>query len=318
MSRITNVAEIFRKLNSEKKKPNIIIEEDNFSNSFIELLKPYRNQEYIPINIINPFILSAFSSSEVLHEYSANHKIIKIKIEDLLSAPIMNWQYNRPPDLIRCNDIARYIYKSKTSIDTMLYLSFNNKTQAFDIIDGIHRYTSLKIIKEHNSKPLDLITPSDFGNNNDAKWLFDTYIIINLRINALDGELIELFKNLNKSNPIPDLYIRDVNKEKKEIIEKIAKDWQNKYSSHFSCKSKPYKPNINRDRFIDLLEMIYDKYEINEEKRALLENILERTNTNISYNVPRKITKTKSINEKCVETGCWLFIYTVDELVKMM
>lgn len=318
MPKIINVAEMFRKLSSEKKKPNIIIEEDTKSNSFIELLEPFRNQEYIPTNIINPIILSVFPSCEVLHEYSNNHKIIKIKIEDLLSGPIMNWQYNRPPDMIRCNDIARYIYKSKTSIDTMLYLSFNNKTQAFDIIVGIHRYTSLKIIKEHNSKPLDLITPSDFGNNNDANWLFDIYIIINLRINALDGELIELFKNLNKSNPIPDLYIRDVNKDKKEIIEKIAKDWQTKYPSHFSSKSKPYKPNINRDRFIDLLEIVYDKYEINEEKKALLENILERTNTNISYNVPRKIIKTKIINEKCVETGCWLFIYTVDELVKMM
>ena len=318
MPKIINVAEMFRKLSSEKKKPNIIIEEDTKSNSFIELLEPFRNQEYIPTNVINPIILSVFPSCEVLHEYSANHKIIKIKIEDLLSGPIMNWQYNRPPDMIRCNDIARYIYKSKTSIDTMLYLSFNNKTQAFDIIDGIHRYTSLKIIKEHNSKPLDLITPSDFGNNNDANWLFDIYIIINLRINALDGELIELFKNLNKSNPIPDLYIRDVNKDKKEIIEKIAKNWQTKYPSHFSSKSKPYKPNINRDRFIDLLEIVYDKYEINEEKKPLLENILERTNTNISYNVPRKIIKTKSINEKCVETGCWLFIYTIDELVKMM
>jgi hypothetical protein len=200
----------------------------------------------------------------------------------------------------------------------MIYLSFNNKKQTFDIVDGIHRYTSLKIIKENNSIPLDLLTPSDFGNNNDAEWLFNSYIIINLRINALDGELIELFKNLNKSNPVPELYIRDVNKEKKEIIEKIVNDWQQKYSSHFSSKLKPYKPNINRDRFIDLVEIIYDKYEISYEKKDFLEHLLERTNTNISYNVPRKITKTKSVNEKCLETGCWLFIYSIEELTKMI
>jgi hypothetical protein len=296
-------------------KPIIIIEEDISSN---KILEPYKEQEYIPGFIINPFIKCSFISSTILHEYTGYHKIIKIKINDLLNAPIANWQYNRPPDFIRCKDIANYIYKSKTPIDTMLYLSFNNKTQTFDIIDGIHRYTSLKIINEYNSKPLDLITPSDFGNNNDANWLYNSYIIINIRFNALDGELIELFKNLNKSNPIPDLYIRDENKEKREIIENVVNEWQKKYPTHFSSKPKPYKPNINRDRLIDLLEIIYDKYEIKKEDKMFLSNLLERTNTNISYNVPRKIMKTTSIHDKCVETGCWLFIYSMEELVKLI
>ena len=284
----------------------------------MEFIEPYRNQEYISVNIVNNLIKNAFLSSHILHEYTSSHKILKITIADLLSAPISNWQYNRPPDLIRCNDIARYIYTSKSPIDTMIYLSYNNKKQTFDIVDGIHRYTSLKIIKQHNSTQLDLLTPSDFGNNNDAEWLFNSFIIINLRVNALDGDLIELFKNLNKSNPIPELYICDINKEKKDIIEKIVNEWQQKYSSHFSSNIKPYKPNINRDRFIDLVEIIYDKYEINYEKKDVLVHLLERTNTNISYNVPRKITKTKSIHEKCLETGCWLFIYSIEELTKMI
>lgn len=298
-------------------KPKIIIEEDTKAN-LNELLEPFKNQEYLPVSIIQNLIKNAFITSYILHDYNSFHKIIKIKISDLLNAPITNWIYNRPPDLNRCNDIAKYIYYSKSFIDTMIYLSFNNNNKTFDVIDGIHRFTSLKIIKEHNSKPLDLITPSDLGNNNDANWLFDSYIIINLRINASEGELIELFKNLNKSNPIPDLYLCNANQEKKEIIEKSVKEWQNKYPSHFSSKAKPYKPNVNRDRFIDLLEIIYDKYDISQEKKDMLENLLDRTNTNISYNVPRKITKSKSINDKCVETGCWLFIYTIEELTKMI
>jgi hypothetical protein len=296
-------------------RPTLIIEEED---SLTEFLEPYRNQEYISVNIIDKLIRTAFASSHILHEYTNSHKILKIKIADLLSVPISNWKYNRPPDLIRCNDIARYIYTSKCPIDSMIYLSFNNIKQTFDVVDGIHRYTSLKIIKEHNSKSLDFVTPSDFGNNNDAKWLYDSYIIVNLRINALEGELIELFINLNKSNPIPDLYIRDANKEKKDIIEKIVNDWTKKYPSHFSSNSKPYKPNINRDRFIDLVENIYDKYEINNENKKFLEHVLERTNTNISYNIPKKITKSKSIHDKCLESGCWLFIYTLEELGKMI
>jgi len=296
-------------------RPTLIIEEED---SLTEFLEPYRNQEYISVNIIDKLIRTAFASSHILHEYTNSHKILKIKIADLLSVPISNWKYNRPPDLIRCNDIARYIYTSKCPIDSMIYLSFNNIKQTFDVVDGIHRYTSLKIIKEHNSKSFDFINPSDFGNNNDAKWLYDSYIIVNLRINALEGELIELFINLNKSNPIPDLYIRDANKEKKDIIEKIVNDWTKKYPSHFSSNSKPYKPNINRDRFIDLVENIYDKYEINNENKKFLEHVLERTNTNISYNIPKKITKSKSIHDKCLESGCWLFIYTAEELCKMI
>lgn len=300
-------------------RPTLIIEEDPINiSSFMDFLEPYSNQEYISGNVIDKLIKTAFKSSHLLHEYSNSHKILKITIADLLSIPISNWTYNRPPDLIRCKDIAMYIYTSKCPMDTMLYLSFNNKKQTFEIVDGIHRYTSLKIIKEHNSKSLDLITPSDFGNNNDAKWLYNSYIIINLRINALEGELIELFKNLNKSNPIPDLYIRDANKEKKDIIEKIVCYWTTKYSSHFSSNSKPYKPNINRDRFIDLVENIYDKYEINNENKKFLEQVLERTNTNISFNIPKKITKSKSIHDKCLESGCWLFIYSLEELYKMI
>ena len=303
-------------LNSNKlKRPSLIIEEDDSNNVEI-LLEPYKKFEYLPINIIDKLIKTSFDSCEILHSYSSYHKIIKIKISDLLSAKITNWKYNRPPDLTRCFDIARYVYLSQNVIDTMLYLSFNNINQSFEIIDGIHRYTSLKIIKNENSKQLDLLTPSEFGNNNDAKWLYDSYIILNIRINATEGDLIELFKSLNKSNPIPDLYIRDVNKDKREIIEAVSNNWQIKYKSHFSSNNKPNKPNINRDRFIDLLEKIYDKYSITNENKQLLDELLQRTNTNILYNLPKKLSNT--IKEKCVGTGLWLFIYTPEELIKMI
>jgi hypothetical protein len=293
------------------KTHNLIIVNDN---DLDNLLEPYKNNEYLPINIIDLLVNIVFTSCNVLHEYSPFHKIIKIKVLDLLSAPVTNWQYNRPADLIRCNDIARYIYNSKKCVDTMFYLSFNNKKRTFDIIDGIHRYTSLKIIKEQNSKQLDLLTPSEFGNNNDAQWLYNSYIILNIRINSSDSELIDLFKSLNKSNPIPELYIRDVNKEKREIIETVANNWQVKYKSHFSSNSKPNKPNINRDRFIDLLDILYDRFHISEENKFKLEEILDKKNTSILYDLPRKLSQ--STKEKCCNSGCWLFIYTIDELIK--
>jgi hypothetical protein len=146
--------------------------------TLLALIAPYKECELIPHTIIHTLLTRAFPSCEILHEYSAYHKIIKITVGDLLATHVTNWEYNRPPDLTRCHDIGRYIYTSKQILDTMLYLSFNNKKQSFDVIDGIHRYTALKIIKEQNQRPLDLITPSEFGNNNDANWLFYSYIIL--------------------------------------------------------------------------------------------------------------------------------------------
>ena len=233
-----------------KNKKKLIIEDNPLSN----ILEPYKNCEFIPNNIINALLPIIMPSVEIVHSYSERHTIVKIKICDLLDSPITNWKYNRPPDQIRCADIAKYIYISKKPLDTMLYLSFNNSTQSFDIVDGIHRYTSLKILKEHNSKSLNLIDPCDYGNNNDADWLYQSHIILNMRFNATEGEIIELFKNLNKSSPISDLYIRDFVKEKRAIIENVANNWQIKFKSHFSANNKPNKPNVNRDRFIDLLQ----------------------------------------------------------------
>jgi hypothetical protein len=294
-------------------KPKLIIEENN---QFNDLLEPYKNSEFIPTNIINTVLSSVMPSSEIIHSYSERHIIIKVKVNDLLILPITNFKYNRSPDLTRCTDIAKYIYISKNPLDTMLYLSFNNINKTFDIIDGIHRYTSLKIIKDNNSKSLDLITPGDFGNNNDAKWLYDSHVILNIRFNAIEGEVIELFQNLNKSLPIPDLYIRDFVREKKEIIENVANNWQVKYKPHFSSNNKPNKPNINRDRFIDLLEEIYVKYKINEDNKHILEQVIDRANWNIFTNIPHKLSET--IIEKCKLTGCWLFIYPVDKLIKII
>jgi len=295
------------------KKSKLIIEEDENQEHF--LLHPYKNSEFIPTNIIKKAFMLLVPTAEIIHVYSERHFISKIKVSDLLNAPITNWKYNRPPDKVRCDDIAKYIYLSKTPLDTMLYLNFNNKTTTFDVIDGIHRYTSLKIIQENNAT-LDFITTGDYGTNSDAKWLYDSCIILNVRFNSTEGETIELFKTLNKSTPIPDLYIRDVSKEKRDIIEIVANNWQVKYKPHFSANNKPNKPNINRDRFIDLLETIYIKYNMNDNTKITLEEVLERANWNISNNYPRKLTQ--QIIDKCKTTGCWLFIYTDEQILKIV
>lgn len=281
-----------------------------------QLIQPYKNNEFIPVSIILQIVPLLLPSSEVLHHFSVEHLIIKTKIKDLLDAPIVNWEYNRPPDLVRCNDIAKYMYNSKQPIDTMFYVTFNNIKETFEIIDGVHRYTSLKMIQTENKKPLDLLCPGNYGNNNDAHWMMEQYVLVNMRFNQPLGAIIEIFRSLNKSNPVPDLYIRDVAKEKRTIIQNIANSWQIKYKDHFSANSKPNKPNVNRDRFIELLDYLYDKYKICEDNKQMLETLLENANQHIKRNLPNKLTP--KCLEKCQSTDCYLFLHSLEKLEKMI
>lgn len=297
---------------------NLLIEIDENECStdhlYVKSRKPYVNSEFIPSNIISIVMKKFFPSSELVLSYSENHGIYKIHINELLIDKIQNWNYNRPPDMERCPDIARYIYNSKKPVDTMIYLSFNNKKEVFEVLDGIHRLTALKIIKEENSKPSELLCSIDFGSNNDANWLFKQYILVNIRFNSTQGDLIEVFKNLNKSQTVPELYIRDTIKEKRDIIETIANEWCVRYKRHFTSSSNPNLGNTNRDKFIELLDALYDKYKIEASNVKRLINCLENANIQCSENIPSKASVESRV--KCKETGCYLFLYKNDVLLE--
>jgi hypothetical protein len=103
-----------------------------------------------------------------IHHYSANHKLFLISVREFLTLPVKNWRYNRSPDKIRCKDIATYILKTKAPLETVFYLV---KNKAYEVLDGIHRYTALKMIVE---EPADYIT-------NDIEWLLSSQVLLNIR-----------------------------------------------------------------------------------------------------------------------------------------
>lgn len=302
--------------NSSTKRRRVILvdfeEEQVPTNHYAIERNKYNSSEFIPSNIIPIIIKHHFPSSELLLSYTDNHGIYKIQIKDLLVDSVTNWEYNRPPDMARCPDIARYIYKSRKSFDTMIYLSFNNLKEIFEVLDGIHRITALKIIKKENSKPLDLLEEYEFGSGNDANWLFNQYIVVNIRFNSTKGELIEVFENLNKSQSVPELYIHDPKKEKRELIESIANEWYVKYKKHFSSSSNPNIGNTNRNKFIELLDKLYEKYKIDETSSDKLRKLVDDANFKISNNIPIKASI--DVRVKCKESGCYLFLYKNDKL----
>lgn len=268
--------------------------------SYKNVRKPYVDLYFIPSSIIPTIISYFFNSSNLLFSYDENHGVYKILIKDLLKDNVVNWEHNRPPDMTRCSDIATYIYNFKKRIDTMIYLHFNNKTETFEILDGIHRITALKLIKEQ----LDL--------ENNAQWLYDQYVIVNIRFNTPKGELIEIFENLNKSVPVSELYICDHNIKKKEDIEKIINEWYFKYKNHFSSSNNPQIGNTNRDRFTNLLVYLYEKHKIRHSHIDKLRKLLEDANQKLSLNIPSKVTVNARL--KCKESGCYLFLLKNDYL----
>ena len=204
--------------------------------------------------------------------------------------PIQNWKFNRPPDSIRVNEIALSIFQRKLTFDTMIYIDYNSDNNQYNVIDGIHRITALRKIYRENSKSPDFLT-GEFGSNGDAEWLYNSYIIISIRFNNTDGELIDLFHSLNKCVPVPDLYINSRDEDKTKIIETLVKIWVRKYKAHFSPNQKPNRPNINRDTFIDILSEIYDKYNFDSNSQKEFNELIENTNSYISINLPKKLTK---------------------------
>lgn len=262
------------------------------------------------ISIIRPI-----SSLTRVHTYSEKHYISKCTIRDLLSAKVANWEHNRPPDLLRCTSIAEYIFMHQPELDWLLYVTYDKTSNTFYIVDGIHRFTALQIIYTENHKPMDFLTPNTFGNSGNATWLYNKEILLSIRVNPSKGETIDLFQNLNKSNPVPELYMENPDEEKRKIIETIVREWMQQYKSHFNISQKPNIPNINRDRFIDLLDGIYQQYHLSPSNAyEILNDKLYGYNNYLRENIPRKISS-HSI-EKCKKTGCYLFLLSKDVLLE--
>ena len=283
-----------------------------------EVRSAFRLRDNIPLKSIPIIMKHYFKSSEKILEYNAEHIVYKMTIKDLLEDFVENWHRNRPPDMARIDDIATSIYKSSKSnypFETMIYLSFNKENEKFDILDGIHRITALKLIKEENSKPADHMDAElqKFSSGNDAKSLFDQYILVTIRFNATDGDLSNTFANLNKSRPVPELYMGNQPKDKLEIIKNITNEWCHTYKKNFSKDDVKIiiTGNTTRDKFDELLDKLYDKHQCKNENQ--LRYILDNANKNLSLNNPKVSIK---VLEKCKETGCYLFLLKNDKLLE--
>jgi hypothetical protein len=147
--------------------------------------------------------------------------------------------------------------------------------------------------------------------------LYKQDIVFYLRYDTPKEELIHLFKNLNKTVPIPELYVSGIrDMDKRRYIEEVARRWQEKYKTHFSANTNTNIPNINRDCFLDILSHVYDKYSLTISIQGILDTKLEEANRYWRDNPPKKMTK--KMRDKCEKSGCFLFSVRADELKNMV
>lgn len=240
-------------------------------------------------------------NSELIHRYSPNHVLVKCAVADLFKTNIKKWKYNRPPDIARCAEIAQFILSRRPTIDWLFYAIYENSSDIVYLLDGLHRFTALRIIYDENAK-----IPGDISH------ILSQHVLISIRIDVTDGEAIDLFQQINKSNPVPDLYLQNTDQDKKTVIEEIAAKWITNYRGHFSTNPRPNVPNTNRDRFIEFLDSMYQKMELTRETGYKLNHELYKMNEYMRKNPPPKLSA-KTL-EKCQQSGCYLFIVKPDIL----
>jgi hypothetical protein len=237
-----------------------------------------------------------------LLSYSPTHILFAIPIHDFLQLPIKNWRFNRPVDKLRSKEIAAYLTKTKQPMETVFYLVKTDK--GYEVLDGIHRYTALKMLME---EPVDYIT--------GLVGYSEAEVLVNIRFDASDGTCVDVFKSLNKSIPVPDLYMKDPDQVKRDIVESVVKKWTIRYADHFSPSRKPVRPNMNRDTFIEVVTEIYDKYNTdNNVTIDDMEHLLLECNY-IALTQFAEEEKPKSAIEKCKKTGFWLFMMSAEQIV---
>jgi hypothetical protein len=124
---------------------------------------------------------------------------------------------------------------------------------------------------------------------------------------------VDFFKSLNKSIPVPDLYLQNPDQVKRDVIQIIVDRWEFRYAQHFSTSFKFQRPNMNRTVFVNLLDDIYEKYD--DLDAVELEEKLMRYNEVVRQHFEGETTPKTAI-EKCGRSGLWLFMVGYDGLVE--
>lgn len=254
----------------------------------------------------------------VVHEYNPFHFFCKCTVTDIVSiSSISRWEHNRPPDAVRYKELAEKVFYNKTTLDTfILYVALDESNQ-LKIVDGMHRYSALKEMSQDQNKSFSCCN-TRFAVPKET--IFSQFILMSIRLYPSKGELVDWFQNLNNIIPVPELYIHDHSKQKRNIVEEIVKEWTYRFSNHFTKggSQKAYRrPNMNVDIFRDVLSELYDKNKPDTTIEEFSSCLYRLNDTLKAQEHWKNKTITASMIEKCNKSGCFLFLYKPDVILDM-
>jgi len=172
--------------------------------------------------------------TELLSE-NGNSRKIRMSVKYLLNQPIYVPKCQRSIIDEHVQEIVSFqkqYFKKRSHylfLNCIQYCSVDNKWYC---VDGQHRYASLKFLDDL------------------PDWRIDVEVT-----ECKDmAEVDEIFRNLNKNTPVPEWFKWD--EDPREVAFEFKKYIQKKYAPYISSSTKPQRPNIHLDSFIDNLDKI--------------------------------------------------------------
>jgi hypothetical protein len=214
---------------------------------------------------------------------SPNCVLISTTLNEIKDS-VIRWEKNRPSDPTRISEIAELMKSHKADyLDGLIYAWENDNILL--IYDGWTRLSSALSITNFNPKILLVINYSK--NEKDIRFHFN---------------------NLNKSVPIPLLYIDDIDLvEKRKLLEDVTTEFCRSHKSFVSTARKPRKGNFCRDTFFDILSKIIDSDDLIKKKPEYYIEKLNQLNkklilefASVKNSLPKKVTE-KSLYIFCLE-----------------
>lgn len=241
-------------------------------------------------NLVNTMVINTNSNEKIdnnllesqitIINQDTNYKLISLNYKTLKEYyNIKNWKKNRPADKFRVDEIYEYYLNNNIQLlPGILYVwQYDNK---YFIYDGIHRYEALKKLNNEN-------------------------INILLYINLSDNEesIIKDFTNINKSIPLPSLYIDNTEVSKINICQNVSEQLCKKYPKFVSTSRKPHTYNFNRDQIIDFISTFNINFKIKN-----LDYIIYQILIKLNNHAKNKILENKIVHpNKCKKYNFYLF-----------
>ena len=158
-----------------------------------------------------------------------------MSVHDLLCIS-ERWKYNRQPDISKMKEIAE-CNVDRLMIDGIVSVAliYEEGFPKYVRFDGNHRAESGKYM-------------SDGGRNIN--------VLVRLYKFSDCKEMKERFREINKVDPCPDIYLKEDNDKTKSIPIEVYLHYYDKYPQFFSTSSRPMRPNINKSTLLTTIEEI--------------------------------------------------------------